>query len=86
MFYLSEGAMPISLVAKHPVDLAWYLYPAVVAAGFIAGFITLAGSGSLVSLPLFIFIGLPANVANATKSRALSRLWAVITEDGLYCR
>jgi len=45
----------------------WYLYPAVVAAGFVAGFInTLAGSGSLVTLPLLIFIGLPANVANGT--------------------
>jgi uncharacterized membrane protein YfcA len=47
--------------------MAWYLYPAVVAAGFIAGFInTLAGSGSLVTLPVLIFLGLPANVANGT--------------------
>jgi uncharacterized membrane protein YfcA len=47
--------------------LAWYLYLAVVAAGFVAGFInTLAGSGSLVTLPLLIFVGLPANVANGT--------------------
>jgi uncharacterized membrane protein YfcA len=45
----------------------WYLYPAVVAAGFVAGFVnTLAGSGSLVTLPLLIFVGLPANVANGT--------------------
>jgi uncharacterized membrane protein YfcA len=47
--------------------LAWYLYLAVIAAGFVAGFInTLAGSGSLVTLPLLIFLGLPANVANGT--------------------
>jgi uncharacterized membrane protein YfcA len=47
--------------------LAWYLYLAVVAAGLVAGFInTLAGSGSLVTLPLLIFLGLPANVANGT--------------------
>ena len=47
--------------------MEWYLYPAVVAAGFGAGFInTLAGSGSLITLPLLIFIGLPANVANGT--------------------
>ncbi len=47
--------------------MAWYLYPAIVGAGFIAGFInTLAGSGSLVTLPLLIFIGLPATVANGT--------------------
>lgn len=36
-------------------------------AGFAAGFInTLAGSGSLITLPLLIFLGLPANVANGT--------------------
>ncbi len=47
--------------------MAWYLYLAIVAAGFVAGFInTLAGSGSLVTLPLLIFLGLPANVANGT--------------------
>ena len=35
--------------------------------GAIAGFInTLAGSGSLVTLPMLIFMGLPANVANGT--------------------
>jgi uncharacterized membrane protein YfcA len=45
----------------------WYLYPLVVAAGAAAGFInTLAGSGSLITLPVLIFIGLPANVANGT--------------------
>ncbi len=39
----------------------------VVAAGFIVGFVnTLAGSGSLLSLPLLMFLGLPANVANGT--------------------
>jgi uncharacterized membrane protein YfcA len=35
--------------------------------GFAAGLInTLAGSGSLVTLPILILLGLPANVANAT--------------------
>lgn len=39
----------------------------IVGVGFAAGFInTLAGSGSLLTLPLLIFLGLPANVANAT--------------------
>lgn len=52
--------------------MAWYLYPAIVAAGFLAGFInTLAGSGSLVTLPLLIFAGLPANVANGTNRVAI---------------
>jgi uncharacterized membrane protein YfcA len=36
-------------------------------AGFAAGFInTLAGSGSIVTLPLFLYLGLPATVANGT--------------------
>lgn len=52
--------------------LNWYLYPAVVAAGFACGFInTLAGSGSLITLPLLIFLGLPANVANGTNRVAI---------------
>jgi uncharacterized membrane protein YfcA len=47
--------------------LEWYLYLAVVGAGFAAGFInTLAGSGSLITLPLLIFIGLPPTIANGT--------------------
>ncbi len=45
----------------------WYLYPLVIGAGFLAGVInTLAGSGSLVTLPVLIFIGLPATIANGT--------------------
>lgn len=52
--------------------MEWYLYPAVVAAGFLCGFInTLAGSGSLITLPLLIFLGLPANVANGTNRVAI---------------
>jgi uncharacterized membrane protein YfcA len=47
--------------------MEWYLYLALIIAGIIAGFInTLAGSGSLLTLPLLMFIGLPANIANAT--------------------
>jgi uncharacterized membrane protein YfcA len=52
--------------------MEWYLYPLTVLAGFIAGFInTLAGSGSLVTLPLLIFMGLPATVANGTNRVAI---------------
>jgi uncharacterized membrane protein YfcA len=52
--------------------VAWYLYVAIIGAGFVAGFInTLAGSGSLVTLPLLIFLGLPANVANGTNRVAI---------------
>jgi uncharacterized membrane protein YfcA len=40
---------------------------AVIGAGFLAGFInTVAGSGSLITLPLLIFLGMPASVANGT--------------------
>jgi len=47
--------------------MEWYIYPAVVAVGVLVGFInTLAGSGSVISLPLLMFLGLPANVANGT--------------------
>jgi uncharacterized membrane protein YfcA len=50
----------------------WYLYPIIVLAGVVCGFInTLAGSGSLISLPLLIFVGLPANVANGTNRVAI---------------
>jgi uncharacterized membrane protein YfcA len=52
--------------------LAWYIYLIIIGAGFIAGFInTLAGSGSLVTLPVLIFIGLPANIANGTNRVAI---------------
>lgn len=47
--------------------MAWYLYLIAILAGAAAGFInTLAGSGSLITLPVLIFLGLPANVANGT--------------------
>jgi len=47
--------------------MEWYMYILVVLAGMAAGFInTLAGSGSLITLPLLMFLGLPANVANGT--------------------
>jgi hypothetical protein len=43
------------------------LLAAVPFVGFVAGFInTLAGSGSLITLPVLIVLGLPANIANGT--------------------
>jgi uncharacterized membrane protein YfcA len=52
--------------------LAWYTYAAVIATGVVCGFInTFAGSGSLISLPLLIFLGLPANTANGTNRVAI---------------
>lgn len=45
----------------------FFLYLLAVGAGLLAGFInTLAGSGSLVTLPMLIFLGLPPTVANGS--------------------
>ncbi len=47
--------------------MAWHLYLLAISAGFLCGIInTVAGSGSLITLPVLIFLGLPANVANGT--------------------
>lgn len=52
--------------------LEWYHILALIFAGFLCGFInTLAGSGSLISLPILMFLGLPANVANGTNRIAI---------------
>jgi hypothetical protein len=49
------------------MDQSSLLLAAVPVTGFVAGFInTLAGSGSLLTLPVLILLGLPANVANGT--------------------
>jgi uncharacterized membrane protein YfcA len=49
------------------MDQQQWLLAAVPIAGFVAGFMnTLAGSGSLLTLPMLILLGLPANVANGT--------------------
>jgi uncharacterized membrane protein YfcA len=45
---------------------------ALIVVGIFAGFVnTLAGSGSLVTLPFLMFLGLPANVANGTNRIAI---------------
>lgn len=60
------------------------MYAAIVAAGFLAGFInTLAGSGSLITLPLLIFVGLPAPIANGT-NRVAVLLQNVVGVSGFY--
>ena len=49
------------------MDQHTLLLAAVPVTGFFAGFInTLAGSGSLLTLPILILLGLPANIANGT--------------------
>ncbi len=51
---------------------AWYHYVLLVVVGFIVGFInTVAGGGSLISLPVLIFLGLPPSIANGTNRIAI---------------
>lgn len=52
--------------------MEWNHILLVIGVGIIAGFInTLAGSGSLLTLPILMFLGLPANVANGTNRIAI---------------
>ncbi|MBN2519423.1 MAG: sulfite exporter TauE/SafE family protein, partial [Bacteroidales bacterium] len=49
-----------------------FKYFLVIGGGIVAGFInTLAGSGSLLTLPILMFLGLPANIANGTNRIAI---------------
>lgn len=50
----------------------WYHYLLLIVVGFVVGFInTIAGGGSLISLPVLIFLGLPPSVANGTNRVAI---------------
>jgi len=50
----------------------WYHVVILIAVGFAVGFInTVAGGGSLLSLPVLIFLGLPPSVANGTNRVAI---------------
>jgi|TARA_B100000795_G_C22710856_1_gene403466 uncharacterized membrane protein YfcA len=50
----------------------WYHYVLLIVVGFAVGFInTFAGGGSLLSLPVLIFLGLPPSVANGTNRVAI---------------
>lgn len=52
--------------------MEWYMALALIGTGFVAGFInTSAGGGSMLTLPLLMFLGLPANVANGTNRIAI---------------
>lgn len=54
------------------MDISTLDMATVIAAGILAGFInTLAGSGSAITIPLLIFMGLPAGVANGTNRVAV---------------
>lgn len=52
--------------------MEWYYILALIGTGLVAGFInTNAGGGSMLTLPLLMFLGLPANVANGTNRIAI---------------
>ncbi len=52
--------------------MEWYYIPALIGTGLAAGFInTTAGGGSMLALPVLMFLGLPANVANGTNRIAI---------------
>ena len=52
--------------------IPWYFYLILIVAGILVGFInTLAGSGSLISLPLLMLLGMPADLANGTNRIAI---------------
>lgn len=58
----------------------WYAYPLLIVVGFIVGFInTVAGGGSLLSLPILIFLGLPSTLANGTNRVAIIFQTAIAT-------
>lgn len=50
----------------------WYYYPLLAAVGFVVGIVnTMSGGGSLLTLPVLIFVGLPSAVANGTNRIAI---------------
>ncbi|MGE0590467.1 MAG: sulfite exporter TauE/SafE family protein [Cyclobacteriaceae bacterium] len=50
----------------------WVEYPLYVVVGVLTGFLnTVAGGGSLISMPVLIFLGLPGTIANGTSRVAI---------------
>ena len=59
---------------------AWYHYVLLIITGFVVGFInTVAGGGSLLALPVLIFLGLPPTIANGTNRVAIVIQTAIAT-------
>lgn len=52
--------------------MSWLIAIALITSGLLVGFInTLAGGGTIISISLFLFLGLPASVANGTNRIAV---------------
>ena len=60
--------MGIAEFIQDPANLyTWQVISILILAGFLVGFInTLAGSGTVITYSLFMFMGMPANIANGT--------------------
>jgi uncharacterized protein len=53
--------------------MSWIIIAALIASGLLVGFInTLAGGGTIISLSLLMFLGLPADIANGTNRVAVT--------------
>lgn len=52
--------------------MSWLIVTALISSGVLVGFInTLAGGGTIISISLFMFLGLPATIANGTNRIAV---------------
>jgi len=62
----------LSNIIQLPTMSPWLEYPIYVVVGMFTGFLnTVAGGGSLISMPILIFMGLPGTVANGTNRVAI---------------
>ena len=60
--------------------MEWYYALALIGIGILTGFINiLAGGGSALTLPMLMFLGLPANIANGTNRIAILMQSIVVT-------
>ncbi len=57
----------IDLLTPTEIELTWWKVAALLAAGVLGGFInTVAGGASMITVPLLILLGMPADYANGT--------------------
>ena len=57
----------VELLSPSHIDITWWNWSILVLAGVLGGFVnTLAGGGSMVTVPALMLLGMPANHANGT--------------------
>lgn len=65
--------------------MSWLTITVLISSGLLVGFInTLAGGGTIISISLFLFMGLPANIANGTNRVAV--LFQTMVSSGNFIR